>query len=143
MSKKVYVRLGEKADSFSEPTTNFKLNQKGEVKELPADTAKTKRVLQAISGGHLEKVTEEDYNDWLENQDNTNTNTNTSDDGGGDEMTVESLKDNNDKLALIAMAVELIDNQDDDADPYHDEESLEKLNKTQLAEFIIANQSAD
>lgn len=62
---KTFVKLGPKAGGFSDPYSGFKIHR-GQVKELETQEQKTSgKIKAAIRGGHLEKVSEKDYKDYL------------------------------------------------------------------------------
>ena len=57
---KSYIKLGPRAESFSDPVTDLSLAGK-EVRELTPKMASSARIKGAISGGHLSIATEQDY----------------------------------------------------------------------------------
>lgn len=61
-----FVKLGPVAKSFSDYTSDFKI-LKGQVKELETREQKlSKKIANAIRGGHLNVVSERDYEAYLE-----------------------------------------------------------------------------
>lgn len=62
--KPIYLKLGEKAQSFSDPMTKIIIRGK-EVVKLSV-IPKSKRINLAKAGGHLVVATEEEYNAYIE-----------------------------------------------------------------------------
>lgn len=58
-----YIKLGEKAESFSDPITRFKIVGK-EVKELPKKFRKSLKIARAITGSHLIMSNEKEYKEF-------------------------------------------------------------------------------
>lgn len=118
--EKQFVKLGAKAESFSCPTTGFNLVKKGEAKELTPTVAASKKVIQALRGGHLVYAKETEV---IEEE------------GGGDAIDAEFLKTKT-KATLIPMAIELLDDEDEE-----DEKDIESMKKEELIDFIIRKNS--
>ena len=67
ISKK-YVKLGPRAGGFTDPFSRFKI-LRGQIKELVTPQERSSgRIKAAIRGGHLQTVSEKDYQDYLEAQ---------------------------------------------------------------------------
>ena len=123
-----YVKLGSKASVFHDPTTNTKVLP-GQVVEVKGVSKFSKKITAAISGGHLENATEEEYlkfkgggkvvsntdtANWLEDW---------------DDFDEESLKGlTNAKLVELAVHLE----------SETDEKELAKMNKAELVEEILS-----
>jgi len=60
-----YIKLGDKALSFTDPTTHLKLRNDQVVKETKKMT-QSKKYKAAKLGGHITRATEEEYNEYLE-----------------------------------------------------------------------------
>jgi len=59
----IYLKLGENADSFSDPVT--RLNMAGEeVAEVSAKQVNSSRTKRALRGGHLQRASSNDYKAW-------------------------------------------------------------------------------
>lgn len=58
-----YIKLGEKARSFADPTTLFRISGK-QVKEVTAAVERSKKFMQAKKKGHLETATAEEYENF-------------------------------------------------------------------------------
>lgn len=114
--QKQFVKLGAKAESFSCPTTGFNLVKKGEAKELTPTIAASKKVIQALRGGHLVYAKETEV---VEDEDEA------------DVIDAEFLKTKT-KATLIPMALELLEDEDEE-----DEKDIESMNKTDLIDFIV------
>ena len=61
----IYVKLGEKAESFYDPTTGT-LVSKHEVVILTDKAKFSNKIKKAIAGGHLVSATKQDYEDYIE-----------------------------------------------------------------------------
>ena len=61
-----YLKLGESALSFSDPTTRVNLVNQDQVVEVNNTQAQSKKIKSAIKGGHLQLVTENDFDKWVE-----------------------------------------------------------------------------
>lgn len=86
MAKK-FVKCGEKAFSFSDPYCDFNI-AKGDIKELETPKQRrSKKIKNALRGGHLESVTEADYEKWLSSK------TGTKPDEDSDETLLELLEE--------------------------------------------------
>lgn len=132
MSKAVYVKLGEKAESFSCPQTGLAVLP-NQVVKLEKNHLLSKKIKDAIKGTHLEKVDEEEY---------LKANGNKSEDEDEDEEEVlhtESSLKKMTKDPLLALAITFLVKEGHD----EDEESLEKMDKAQLAKFILEVQEND
>lgn len=62
MAKSRFVKLGEKASSFSDATSGLKLAP-GQVVELSRKHKNSRRVINAIKAGHLDYADLEDYDE--------------------------------------------------------------------------------
>ncbi len=60
-----YIKLGEKAEIFFDPTTRTKV-LKGQIIKLEDKQKFSKKISAAIGGGHLVYSTKEAYNDYME-----------------------------------------------------------------------------
>lgn len=60
-----YIKLGEKAEIFFDPTTRTKV-LKGQIIKLEDKQKFSKKIAAAIGGGHLVYSTKEAYNDYME-----------------------------------------------------------------------------
>lgn len=58
-----YAKLGDKANSFSDPTSGLNLKNK-DVVELTPSNLSSKRVKKALNGGHLEYAEKSDYTEF-------------------------------------------------------------------------------
>ena len=123
-----YVKLGSKASVFHDPTTNTKVLP-GQVVEVKGVSKFSKKITAAISGGHLENATEEEYHKYkgggkvISNNDTTNWVEE------WDDFDEESLKGlTKDKLVELANHLET----------ELDEKELGKLNKQELVEEILS-----
>ena len=116
--RKKYVKLGEKASSFSCPTTGISITGDSVI-ELTPIIQSSKKIIAALKGGHLE------YADSSEVPDEE-----------GDEDTSgqvnEAFLNSKNKADLIPMALELLDDEDEE-----DEDDIHKMKKPELIEFII------
>jgi len=106
-----FVKLGEKATIFYDPTLSFKVIT-GEVKELPSNYRFGKRTVKALQGGHLVLT---DKNDTLDKED--------------EELTAEVLKAYK-KADLVAKALELKSE--------YSEEELNSMTKAELIEEVLS-----
>jgi hypothetical protein len=64
MASKKFIKLGEKAESFQCPTTGITV-LKGEVVAINLLQSTSKKISMALKGGHLEKATEEEYDNFI------------------------------------------------------------------------------
>lgn len=119
MAKAKYAKLGEKANSFYDPSTGFKL-AKNEVKEINKEEMVSKKIKSAFKHGHLEVADENEYegNDEVveDNEDE-------------DEELTEAQLLRKGKEALVALAME--------TDTELTEKELGKLTKPELVEIIL------
>lgn len=134
MSKTKFVKLGEKASSFSCPTTGVSLT-KGKVVELNTEQLNSKKIKQALKGGHLEYASPED----IENSKGSDNVSSVAAPKSDDEViyTEENLVDKG-KTDLIQIASKFL--EDDGEVKLKD---LERMNKTELKEFIIESQESE
>ena len=70
MSKKVYVKLGEKALSFFDPTSRLQL-AKGEVIEIEKSKLITKKATVAMRQGHLSYAFQEEFEKFQDSKNRT------------------------------------------------------------------------
>lgn len=59
----MYVKLGNKAENFSDPITGFTI-VKGEVKELNAAEVNSLKIKRALTGGHLAHASKDDFKEF-------------------------------------------------------------------------------
>ena len=125
-----YVKLGDKAESFYDPTTKTKV-LKNQVVKLEGKGKFSKKITAALAGGHLVNCTEEDYKDFLS-------------DSGAEAQVASTQKDwkeefdISDEKALSALTkaqlVELA--------KYHETETedseLNSMNKKELVEEVLS-----
>lgn len=116
-----HVKLGEKALSFSCPTSGVTLIP-GVVRELNAKELSSKKVKMAIKGGHLEVVNEEAYKKYQKSLTKS-----VDEDDETEFYTEKDLKGKN-KETLINIIREI--------DP-DNEDNLEKMDKATLVETIL------
>lgn len=137
MSKKVYVKLGEKAQSFSDPASGLKVLPK-QVIELTKKNLSSKKVETAIKGGHLEKVDEKEFNAYqagkefkaeVAPEDKILANTKVI--HTEDSLTAKDVT----KATLVSIATGLLTGEMDET-----EEDLEKMKKDELVEWILETQ---
>jgi len=63
-----YLKLGEKASVFHDPTSNTTVKNK-EIIEVDAEQLQSKRLIKAIKSGHLDYCEEKDYKKYLKSLD--------------------------------------------------------------------------
>lgn len=65
MAKAVYFKLGPKAQQFVDMITGFHVG-KGEVGSFTPTRSRplSKRIHEAVAGGHLQRVSEQEYNEY-------------------------------------------------------------------------------
>jgi len=85
-----YVKLGEQALSFADPTTGFKIRQ-GEVKEYSNKEALSKKFAHALKKGHLEKADADDFEEFQTSGNTANSKVDTSE-ASAEFHTAASLK---------------------------------------------------
>lgn len=126
-SKVRYVKLGEKASSFSDPTSKLKLTPNVAVK-LEKRHKQSRRVLNAIKAGHLEYCDKDEF----DNMDG-NGNGKDDDDGNGNgndtQLHTEKLLMKKKKKALIKIATEMETDQT--------ALDLDEMTKAELSEEIL------
>lgn len=124
-SKVRYVKLGEKASSFSDPTSKLKLTPNVAVK-LEKRHKQSRRVLNAIKAGHLEYCDKDEF-------DNMDGNDDGNDDGNGNgndtQLHTEKLLMKKKKKALIKIATEMETDQT--------ALDLDEMTKAELSEEIL------
>lgn len=106
-----YIKLGNKASIFYDPTTKVKV-LKGQVVELKNRERFSKKILTAIAGGHLVSTNKEQYNDYLQ-------------DAGIDQALEKSTKE----ITPTSWIEPWIENND------LDEKNLMKLKKAELIQL--------
>lgn len=126
-----FVKLGEKAHSFSCPTTGFNLTHKGQIKELLPTFKASKKVQQALRGGHLTVAKESEVKAYKKAQSANASKTNEVIEDEETELDPKFLMTKG-KAALVTMALDVRDEDDEE-----DVKTIEKYNKEQLVEFII------
>lgn len=112
MSKKTHVKLGDNAQIFHDPTTGLKVLP-NKVVELSSKQKRSKKILKALKGGHL------DYCQPEEEQEEKKV------DSGNDEVTVDDIPEN--KKDIVEFLLENFDGLD--------EEELKSMNKPDLLDF--------
>lgn len=138
-----YVKLGEKAATFFDPSSRLNLRTKDEIKVLDKQH-RTKRTLEALRNGHLEKATEDDYNDYQLLQSEKGTAPKKESVGDGN-PTSDDWKENVEyteaglkkltKPKLIELATDL--------ETEYSEEEMDKLTKAEVAEEILELKEED
>lgn len=58
-----YVKVGEKAESFSDPLTSFNII-KGEIKKLSSKQKSSPKIKRALTGGHLSLTDKHDFEEF-------------------------------------------------------------------------------
>ena len=123
-----YVKLGSKASVFHDPTTNTKVLP-GQVVEVKGVSKFSKKIIAAISGGHLENATQEEYLKYKGGVKVNSNNDNSNWVEEWDDFDEESLKGlTNAKLVELANHLET----------ELDDKELGKLNKQELVEEILS-----
>lgn len=132
MATKTFVKLGEKAQSFSCPSSGIKVLP-GQVVELSAKDLQSKKLKAAIKGNHLEKVSEEEYQKFVGK-------TNVNNEEEVDDSTTLSGEDlaKLKKPELLKLATEALEATEEETD--ETPESLEAMTKAELVEFITSLQ---
>lgn len=115
--RKKYVKLGEKASSFSCPTTGISITGDTVIELIPIMQS-SKKFIAALKGGHLEYA---DSSEVPEEED---------EDTSG--QVNEAFLNSKNKADLIPLALELLDDEDEE-----DEDDIQKMKKQELVEFII------
>lgn len=130
-----YVKLGSKASIFHDPFTRLKIIP-GQVVELGNLAKFSKRISNAIKGGHLDSSNKEEYEEYLESVENPEAAVvveETTDDDSFDSEAFENYTTEGlmaltkDELLILAVYNET----------ELDEKELSKLNKTKLTEEIL------
>jgi len=132
MAKSKYVKLGEKASMFYDPTTKLKVVP-GQVVELSNDNLRSKRIIRAIKAGHLDHADSDDLEELtvitlksLEAP--TKAKAKDDDDDGDEEVT---------KISLMRFKKdELIERAMEEGSEFSQEE-LDELKKDQLVDEIL------
>jgi hypothetical protein len=125
MSKSVYVKLGEKAESFSCPSTGLTVLP-NQIVKLEKNHLSSTKIKDAIKGTHLERADEDEYNTFINGA--------TNDEEDEDEAlhTESSLKKLT-KDPLLELAITFLGKEGHE----EDEESLGKMKKEELIDFIL------
>lgn len=135
-----HVALGESALSYYDPSLGLKVLP-GQAVELPKNWKQSKKTSKAIKAGHLDLVSKGDLEDYtvveftdhrvgaMAPDGNDVKKTEEEEEEDDVELTVEGLKADNNKDALIQMAIE--------AGSEYSEEDLDGMNKTEIAQEII------
>ena len=125
-----YVKLGQKSTIFHDPTTNIKILP-NQVVSLSGKSKMSKKILNALRGGHLENATEEEYEKYqvsLEGQP-------VYDDEGSDDNWIDDFEDYSDENLLTLTKSKLIElaifHQTDLS-----EKDLDKMTKKDIVEEI-------
>lgn len=66
----IYVKLGKKADSFSDPITGFNISG-NQVSVLSDSDGKSGKIKSALLGGHLVRASQTDYKAWAKHIEQT------------------------------------------------------------------------
>jgi hypothetical protein len=117
--EKVYVKLGPKANSFSCPTTGFSLVKQGEVKELISTVANSKKVEQALRGGHIVYAKDTEFDAQGEEANNA-------------PILDRPFLESKTKAVLVPMAIDLLEEDDEE-----DVADIEAMKKPELVDFIL------
>lgn len=125
-----YVKLGSKASVFHDPTTNIKVLP-GQIVEVKGVGKFSKKINAALKGGHLENVSKEEYEKFLNggtvvNDTNIYTGNWVEDWDDFDEKSLKGLK--NAQLVELALHLESEATEDE----------LGKMNKTELIEEVLS-----
>jgi len=118
--KKKFIKLGEKASSFSCPTTGVSLSG-NKVIELTPTLAASKKIKNALRGGHLEYADEKEVTEDL------------SDTPAMDRTFLEGKT----KAVLVPMAISLLTEDDEE-----DEDDINSMKKADLVDFILLKNEA-
>lgn len=138
-----YAKLGDKATSFSDPTSRLVLKNK-DVVELSAKHLSSKRVKKAINGGHLSLTDKEEYEDFLSAQESKGSTKEKEEDTIEDVEDIETVdysksteKDIKKALTtnqdLINNIVAITENEEEPIE----EEDIKDLKKDDLVEIIL------
>lgn len=134
-----YVKLGGKASIFFDPSTGLKVTGKKIVK-ITGNGKFSKKIDQAIKGGHLEKVSKTEYEEYLESLEVTDVQTvkaknSTEEEEDDVNSWVENYEDFSEKALkalkndqLVALAIHLGSEIEED--------ELTKMKKAELVEEI-------
>ena len=114
--KKKYIKLGGKASSFSCPTTGVALSGTMVV-ELTPTLQSSKKIQQALRGGHLQYADSDEVETDLVT---------------GDTMDADFL-DKKTKAVLVPMAIALLTDEDEE-----DEDDINGMKKSELIDFILS-----
>ena len=127
MAEVKYLKLGEKAESFFDPSTSLKLS-KGKVVRMTQEMKISNRVKKALKGGHIEYATEEDFDKTVMDLDVQ------ADDVNQEEEVVytESNLKGKGKEALINILLNLSGDEEE-----RTEKELSALTKAEIIEEIL------
>lgn len=132
-----FVKLGDKANSFSCPTSGFTVSTKTQVKELTAKVARSKKVQNALKGGHLVYAEQKDF----DKQPDAEGNSTTASETGSEPYTEEGLK----KLKLDelkTLAISLLTGEEEEDDINEEDINAYKA-KAEVIEFILEKQDEE
>lgn len=121
-----YVKLGEKASSFYDPSTGFKVSG-DKVKEVTKEMQVSKKFKKAIKGGHLEWAEAGEFVKEIEVDEEADTDSNEQFTEG------ELMSKSKEALVNLAWKAQLTLDEEDQLS----EEKLAKKTKAELAELIL------
>lgn len=130
MAKAKFVKLGEKANSFYDPSTGFKLS-KNQVGELTTEMQVSRKIKNALKNGHIEIAEEGEFEDVNEIEVNEDK----------DQQFTESELMSKSKEGLINLLIRIEESLPEDERSTSAE--LNKMNKTELTEAIMESYEDD
>lgn len=125
MANPKYVTLGEKAASFSCPTTGIALSGK-DIIQLTPKMLRSEKIIQALRGGHLIYCGAPGEDDDEDEEEDDN--------GNFTEGALKKMK----KEEIRVIAVNLLDDEDEE-----DEGEINGYNKDELIDFVLSKQPSD